>query len=201
MDTKNLINKVVKDRIDEWKPVIARNKVFCHACGLVIKRGTAVFWNVRTKKIKHRALCVNPFEQMVGESWKKGKQENLGRESYTDYLNSLQWKKKKKKYRKSGFLQCCWACEATEKIEFHHRTYNRLGCEAMSDILPLCSFCHKDLTIKYKSHSGYSDTFLWEFTSKYVISRRSYLGLSPIESRFLNIKLIKSPHNIAHKCK
>lgn len=201
MDTNNLVKKVVKDRIDEWKPVVSKNKVFCFSCGLVIKKGYNVLWNVRTKKIKHRKPCINPFDQMIGKEWKKGKQENLGRESYIDYLNSLQWQKKRKRYKKSGFLQSCWACEKTKKIEFHHRTYNRLGCEAMSDILPLCSFCHKDLTLKYKSYSDYSDTFLWEFTSNYIMSRRSYLNLLPLDKAWFSLKLITSPHNAAHRCK
>jgi hypothetical protein len=201
MDTKNLINKVVKDRIDEWKPVIAKKNVFCSSCNRSIKKGTKVFWNFRTKKIKHQSVCINPFDQMVGKEWKKGKQENLGKDSYLDYLKSLHWHNKKKKYRQSGFIQSCWACSSTKKIEFHHRTYNRLGCEAMSDIIPLCTVCHSDLTAKYKSYSGYSDTFLWEFTTEYVTKKRESLSLSPIPNNLFSVKLITQPHNVPNRCK
>jgi hypothetical protein len=201
MATNNLVTKILKNKIDEWKPVTAKSNVFCDSCNRSIKKGTKVFWNFRTKKIKHKMPCINPFEHMVGKDWKKGKQENLGKESYHSYLNSLQWQKKKKDYRKSGFITSCWACGSNKKIEFHHRTYNRLGCEAMSDIVALCTICHSDLTFKYKSYSGYSDTFLWEFTTEYVTKKRQTLSLEPIPSHLFNLKLITQPHNVPHRCK
>jgi hypothetical protein len=62
--------------------------------------------------------------------------------SYTEYLNSKHWADVKRRYRESSLPQNCMACDST-KVQYHHRTYQRVGCELLTDIMPLCDACHK----------------------------------------------------------
>lgn len=182
-----------------WKNVRATKDTVCCICNKQIRKYSPVLWNVETKKLRCRKVCINPFKHVNGKSWKKEKQEYLGQEAYNDYLNSKSWKRKKAKYRKSGFLTLCWACESNQKIEYHHRTYNRLGNEAMTDLVTLCNSCHKDLTNQYKSQKIYSDNALWTFTTNYIDSKRIANGLEKLPINLFDIKLITNPRNSINK--
>lgn len=61
---------------------------------------------------------------------------------YERYLRSSHWRNLKRRYRASKYPQKC-KCGATERLELHHRTYERLGCERLSDLHPLCPSCHE----------------------------------------------------------
>ena len=77
--------------------------------------------------------------------------------SYQDYLRSEHWANLKRRYRHSKLEKCCFVCGATDRpIEFHHRTYKRIGAEWLQDIVPLCRGCHELTHSKggatYKKH-------------------------------------------------
>lgn len=131
--------------------------------------------------------------------WHKGKQVWVGKDEYILYLKSKTWKNKKNKYKKSGFPTFCWACEAQNNIQFHHRTYNRLGWEPMSDIIPLCASCHNELSDEYKTHTSLDKNSLWNFTTDYVNNKRILLNLSPLSLKLFSESLITKPHNVMHK--
>lgn len=64
----------------------------------------------------------------------------LGCETYFDYLRTPHWRRLGRKYRASSLPQAC-ICGETN-VELHHRTYERLGAEEISDLFPLCTKCH-----------------------------------------------------------
>jgi 5-methylcytosine-specific restriction endonuclease McrA len=62
--------------------------------------------------------------------------------NYHEYLLSPQWQEKR-----SMAIYCagnrCQVCNSPDNLEVHHRTYERLGCEAIADLTVLCSDCHR----------------------------------------------------------
>lgn len=70
--------------------------------------------------------------------------------AYKDYINSPRWKKKREQvFRYYG--KRCYACRKAPKVlHCHHMDYTRLGKEAMSDLIPLCVDCHKQVTRMYR---------------------------------------------------
>lgn len=66
---------------------------------------------------------------------------SLGFSTYNDYLRGEHWRRFKADYRASGRSMKCAVCEWT-KIQLHHHTYERLGCEYLSDVTPLCRIHH-----------------------------------------------------------
>lgn len=65
--------------------------------------------------------------------------------SYYDYLKSHYWTETKIRYRKSKLDQDCFCCGTNEKLEYHHRTYKRLGHENLHDLIPVCRSCHQKI--------------------------------------------------------
>jgi hypothetical protein len=43
-------------------------------------------------------------------------------------------------------------CHA-ERVHLHHRTYDRLGCEDLRDLIPLCEACHS-ATHEWQKRNG-----------------------------------------------
>lgn len=70
---------------------------------------------------------------------------------YGKYLRSKHWKRIKKRYADDPQYQNCKACGASRDGTFqhHHRTYERLWCEEIDDIVILCQPCHSDLHREY----------------------------------------------------
>lgn len=60
---------------------------------------------------------------------------------YQQYLNSKEWALKKKEvlFRDD---YCCQLCGEVENLNVHHLTYNRVGDEALFDLVTLCAHCH-----------------------------------------------------------
>lgn len=65
----------------------------------------------------------------------------LGYCDYPEYLRSAHWADKRREYQSSDLPQDCM-CGATEGIQFHHLTYERIGREKLSDLTPVCPTCH-----------------------------------------------------------
>ncbi len=61
---------------------------------------------------------------------------------YKEYLTSPEWKNTRQTaLQRSGFR--CQLCNRPGELNVHHRTYERLGEERNSDLIVLCSACHK----------------------------------------------------------
>lgn len=61
--------------------------------------------------------------------------------SYEDYLQSPEWKKRRA-WVLTFWNHRCGICNRKDKLEVHHRTYERLGNELLTDLIPLCDRCH-----------------------------------------------------------
>jgi hypothetical protein len=62
---------------------------------------------------------------------------------YTLYLDSDAWKARRSyMVRRAGHR--CQVCNSRERLEVHHRTYDRLGHERIDDLTVLCHECHGD---------------------------------------------------------
>lgn len=60
---------------------------------------------------------------------------------YESYLLSPEWRERRaERIRFAGGK--CEVCCSPERLEVHHRTYERLGAELMTDLLVLCADCH-----------------------------------------------------------
>ncbi len=82
-------------------------------------------------------------ERSTPRAWKK--LNDLGFESYAQYLASDHWHDFKVRYKADGRSMHCAVCSSTP-IQLHHHDYARLGSESLDDVTPLCRPCH------YRTH-------------------------------------------------
>lgn len=67
--------------------------------------------------------------------------------TYQDYLQSFEWQIKRQQVIDIWGGRCA-LCNSGGSLEVHHRTYERLGNERLTDLLPLCDDCHKKVSGK-----------------------------------------------------
>ena len=60
---------------------------------------------------------------------------------YQDYMQSPEWKSKREKVLIFWGRRCA-LCNSPTRVEVHHRTYDRMGQELLTDLIPLCFECH-----------------------------------------------------------
>lgn len=65
----------------------------------------------------------------------------LYRLSYHGYLDSEEWKEKRKEALKKANNRCV-LCNSTNNLQVHHRTYENVGDEKQNDLTVLCRECH-----------------------------------------------------------
>jgi 5-methylcytosine-specific restriction endonuclease McrA len=61
---------------------------------------------------------------------------------YGTYILSPEWKRKRQ-WALEFWGNRCSLCNSPENLQVHHRTYERLGDEAITDLIVLCDGCHK----------------------------------------------------------
>lgn len=61
---------------------------------------------------------------------------------YHEYLQSEGWKVRRQ-WKLEAAGDRCQLCDATHHLQVHHRTYERLGNERISDLIVLCEGCHR----------------------------------------------------------
>lgn len=67
----------------------------------------------------------------------------LRRLPYADYLATSHWLRVRTlALEQAGHT--CDLCGRADRLEVHHRTYERLGFERQSDLIVLCQDCHRD---------------------------------------------------------
>lgn len=69
------------------------------------------------------------------------------RPDYTSYIASPEWQTARRRYFASGLPRTCQGLRAgvlcgDKRVDLHHWTYERLGHESPSDLIPLCRECH-----------------------------------------------------------
>lgn len=85
-----------------------------------------------------RRKGVDPPERM---DWIAERFAHLGYKSYGGYLRSAHWRAVKERWVALGRSTRCYVC-GKDECQLHHRTYRRLGCEELDDLVPLCRFHH-----------------------------------------------------------
>lgn len=61
---------------------------------------------------------------------------------YAEYLQTPHWHGKRNAALQAAKYRC-QTCYAKGELHVHHRTYERRGCEALSDLTVLCKQCHE----------------------------------------------------------
>ncbi len=72
----------------------------------------------------------------------RGRVERLAAERYQEYIGSDRWKE----LRVIALAVAgnrCQVCNSSQHLHVHHRTYERLGYELISDLTVLCDECHE----------------------------------------------------------
>lgn len=65
----------------------------------------------------------------------------LGKSSHSTYLKSDAWKKKRTAVLEHAEWRC-QLCNAGGWLQVHHRTYENVPNEPVSDLIALCCLCH-----------------------------------------------------------
>jgi 5-methylcytosine-specific restriction endonuclease McrA len=74
----------------------------------------------------------------------------LDRTFYQKYITGPRWQAKREAYF-NLFGKYCRACRTTYgPIQLHHLTYDRLGRERWSDLMALCTKCHREVEALYR---------------------------------------------------
>jgi hypothetical protein len=66
----------------------------------------------------------------------------LRRLQYRDYLCTSHWKRVRA-WALDRARHACALCPETKRLQVHHRSYARLGCEQPEDLVVLCRTCHE----------------------------------------------------------
>lgn len=75
--------------------------------------------------------------------------------NYSEYLQTLHWKKIRETYfNDPDTLKKCYVCDYGGNLQLHHKNYERLGRELLTDLLPLCKHCHKNVHIYLDKNGG-----------------------------------------------
>jgi len=62
---------------------------------------------------------------------------------YAEYLKTAHWQRVRAlALEQAGHV--CDLCGHDDRLEVHHRTYERVGMERQSDLIVLCYDCHRD---------------------------------------------------------
>jgi len=95
--------------------------------------------HLKTFKKKNIDLSIKykEFDKGIILRWRE-----KGKEKYREYLGSTEWKIKRKQVfdRDVHLCQRCLSCYASE---VHHLTYANIFHEELSELVSLCTKCHK----------------------------------------------------------
>lgn len=73
--------------------------------------------------------------------------------NYDRYINSGAWEERKIAYYAKHERKCT-GCGATEDVDLHHHTYERLGAELDTDLVPVCESCHTTIHRFHEEQGG-----------------------------------------------
>lgn len=72
----------------------------------------------------------------------------MNREEYAIYLTSEHWEDVKRRFYASKLHKNkCVVCGSTKNLNIHHKKYDRLGKEWLTDLCLLCKDCHSEVHI------------------------------------------------------
>lgn len=65
----------------------------------------------------------------------------MTKQEYIEYLQSHRWAAKREVIL-TFWNNACAICNQTANLQVHHRTYDRVGNELLTDLICLCADCH-----------------------------------------------------------
>jgi len=68
-------------------------------------------------------------------------------ERYSEYLRSPEWLEIRSRILERDDYRCQWTGKASrpgDPLQVHHLTYDRIGCEQMTDLITVCRSAHKN---------------------------------------------------------
>lgn len=86
--------------------------------------------------------------------------------AYEEYMRSPEWRRVRRRYFRSKLPQGCQGCGARQNLHLHHKTYERLGHEELTDLVPVCQVCHALIHWEFDRATG----DLWAHT-EWVLER------------------------------
>ena len=113
--------------------------VACRVCGQATTVKPALIRHV----MKHGVTCPDCMPSKQVKVWSK--------QSYQDYLQSEHWTQFREQALAHYGSKCYICGDDDTAVEVHHNTYERLGGELMSDVIPLCRDCHQGVTDMLKA--------------------------------------------------
>lgn len=85
--------------------------------------------------------------KQTGTSSLQARMHLLGYRVYADYLASPHWTDVRSRWRAGnlfkGWVCHSYGCDSKDGLSLHHWTYERLGREELSDLILVCTACHK----------------------------------------------------------
>jgi len=163
-NTGKMNHKIIDNRIYFWvlydsiindlpilriksKIVIARRFNKYVGRGLLKKntiKGIDYYFNNNSEFSRRGSYTYFSFNKSIFQELEKNKKNTneLKLLKYNDYLKTAHWKKIKKQIRKKYNNQC-QICNSKNKLNVHHKTYERKGEELEEDLILLCQSCHK----------------------------------------------------------
>lgn len=101
-----------------------------------LDRGTLMKLGKPERRPKSKTQASSSVEVMKGPWWDR----------YREHLQSPHWAGIRTRRLALDDEQCA-GCGATESLQVHHLTYERMGAELLSDLVTLCASCHDQVTV------------------------------------------------------
>lgn len=89
-----------------------------------------------------RQYATDNSTERVNRLRSRAKLKKLRAMPYAEYLASSHWSKRRKVALEKAGRKCSACKSASDGLDVHHNTYERLGEELDSDLLVLCRPCH-----------------------------------------------------------
>ncbi len=127
----------------------------CRAGGCVRYGKVRANGHFRDNLTRLCAKCYREANGRTGGNVIARNAEALSKLPYPEYLQTDHWKRIRAwALRQAGYR--CQICHTKKTLHTHHRTYERLGSERLSDLTVLCRACHE-------RHHGISGLTRWRF--------------------------------------
>jgi hypothetical protein len=143
--------------INEMTKSVGRKQTYLYIHLQKIWDDNAAFmekWNIPSSKLVREDSFITDYVLPVRErepepqeavtqpaKTKQERIQELQSMPYAGYLKTPEWQEKRKKALRFASFKC-QLCNSGERLNVHHRTYERLGQELMGDLITLCNDCH-----------------------------------------------------------
>lgn len=103
--------------------------------------------------------------------------KKAGYQSYTEYLQSAEWKAVRKKVLTEKGSTCSF-CGTLQNIQIHHLQYSKKGFikQATNNLIPICDRCHGEITKLVRTH-GVNDFQATEIYRDLYFPTQGFTGM------------------------